>query len=342
MRQTLKRWGAGFLALALAAVVAACGGGPAGPEAKPPAALAGDPFAQLAAASDKYLKENRPLTIEPAEVLARAVAGTDQTLYLVDVRTDEHYAQAHIPGAVHIAYADAWREAKIAFLPRDKKIVVVDYSGHSASQVAALWNLLGFDAVAMKHGMGGWSQDKEVIGGSPLACEAFGYPVVLAETAAGSYGRPKLETKAGALAELITSRSQEAGETPPVIQPKDFKEKLASYYIVDLRQAEHYRAGHIEGAVNIPFRAVAEPASLQKLPPDKNIVLVDYDGHAASQAARLLNQLGYTVTVLKDGMSVWSADEKVVGAPSVACITGEKPTVKLNAPLKPGPSTAAT
>jgi rhodanese-related sulfurtransferase len=342
MRQPLKRLALGLLAVALTAVLAACGGGPAGPAAKPPAAAMSDPFASLAAASDKYLKENRPLTIEAAEVLARAVAGTDRTLYLVDVRADEHYAQAHIPGAIHIAYTDAWREAKIAYLPRDKKIVVIDYSGHSASQVAALWNLLGFDAVAMKHGMGGWSQDKEVIGGSPLACEALGYPVVTAETAAGSYTPPQITTKAAALPELIMSRSKDAGETPPVIQPKDFKDKIKDYYVVDLRQGEHYRAGHIEGAVNIPFRTVAEPANLQKLPPDKSIALVDYDGHAASQAARLLNQLGYSATVLKDGMSVWTADAKVIGAPTVACVAGEKPTMKLNAPLKPGPSTAAT
>lgn len=342
MRQPIKRLSLGILAVALAAVVAACGSGPGSPAAKTPTAAISDPFATLAAASDKYLKENRPLTIEPAEVLTRAVAGADQTLYLVDVRSDEHYAHAHIPGAVHIAYADAWREAKIAFLPRDKEIVVIDYSGHSASQIAALWNLLGFDAVAMKHGMGGWSQDKEVIGGSPLACEPLGYPVVTAEVAAGGFEPPKLTTKAGALAELIMSRSQEVSETPPVIQPKDLKDKLRSYYVVDLRQNEHYRAGHIEGAVNIPFRTVAEPANLKKLPPDRSIVLVDYDGHAASQAARILNQLGYSATVLKDGMSVWTADEKVVGAPIVACIAGEKPTMKLNAPLKLGPSTAAT
>ena len=61
----------------------------------------------------------------------------------------------------------AWREEKTSYLPKDKKIIVVDYSGHAASQVAVLWNMLGYDAVAMHNGMAGWSKSRDVIGGSP-------------------------------------------------------------------------------------------------------------------------------------------------------------------------------
>lgn len=335
------------VAVALTVGLAGCGqtSGPgrAANPTPPPAAAIGDPFAALQAATDKYLKENRPLHIEPREVLAKAVVAADQGYYLVDVRSDEHYAAAHIPGAIHIAYADAWREEKTAYLPRDKKIIVIDYSGHTASQVAALWGLLGYDAVAMKNGMSGWSRDRDTIGGSPLACAALNYPVTAAVPAAAAYAPPRLDAKAATLADLIVSRTKEATEAAPVIVPADFRAKAAGYFVADLRQPEHYKAGHIEGAVSIPFRALAEPENLKKLPADKPIVLVDYDGHAASQAARLLNQLGYSATVLKDGMSAWTADEKVIGAPAIACDSiGDNPVAKLNAPLKPGPSTAAT
>lgn len=335
-----------MVALAAAFTLAACGASQSGSVstsiAKPPAAAFADPFALLQVETDKYLKKGLPLYIEPREVLAKAVMGSDQGYYLVDVRSDEHYTAAHIPGAIHIAYQDAWREDKTAFLPRDRKIVVIDYSGHTASQVAAFWSMLGFDAVAMKNGMAGWSGDREVVGGSPLPCEPLGYPVTAATVPAATFDLPKLSTKATTPAELLASRSQEATAEAPVIQPKDFREKTASYFVLDVRQPEHFRAGHIEGAVNIPFRSLAAVENLKKLSPDKTIVVVCYDGHAASQAARLLNQLGYHATALKDGMSVWTGDEGVIGAKAIACNVGENPVAKLNAPLKAGPSAAAT
>lgn len=327
----------------LAAVLAGCGGAPKTAVEQPrPAQAIADPFALLQAETDKYLRQNRPLAVDPQAVLDKAVTGGDQAYYLVDIRNDEHYAAAYIPGAVHIAYGDAWREEKTAYLPRDKKIVVIDYSGHTASQVAAFWSMLGFDATAMKHGMAGWSREREIVGGSPLACEALNLPVTTVVPAAAQYDLPKLDSKAASLAALLADRSREATETAPVVQAKDFAAKRGEYFVADIRASDHYQAGHIEGAVSIPFRSLAATENLRKLPPDKTIVVVDYDGHAASQAARLLNQLGYHATVLKDGMSVWSADEKVIGGPVIACNIGEKPTMKLNAPLKAGPSTAAT
>jgi rhodanese-related sulfurtransferase len=337
----------GIIVLAFFTVVGlgGCGADKAAEEKsqqKTPAAMLGNPAAVLQAESDKYLKRNRPLYIEAQEVLTKAVLGSDQSYYLVDIRADEHYANAHIAGAIHIAYADVWREQKINYLPRDKKIIIIDYSGHTASQVAAFWGMLGYDAVAMKNGMAAWSADRDVIGGTPLPCQALQYPVVTTAATAGDHALPQIETKAATVAELLMKRSQEATETAPVIQPHEFNQKKAGYFIVDLRQPGHYQAGHIEGAVNIPFRTITEADNLKKLPPDKHIALVCYDGHASSQAARLLNQLGYRASALKDGMSVWVADERVSGAKTVACNINESPIIKLNAVLKPGPSTAAT
>jgi rhodanese-related sulfurtransferase len=307
-----------------------------------PVALIGDPFAVLQAEAGKYLRQNRPLYIEPETVYEKIVAGADSNYYLVDIRNDEHYANAHIAGAIHIAYADTWREQKIEYLPKDKKIIVIDYSGHTASQVAAFWNMLGLDAIAMKNGMAGWSKNKETIGGSPLLCEAQGYPVVTSVNPVQNFDLPAVETKAASVAELLMKRSREAVENLPVIQPKDLKEKLRNYYIVDLRQPVHYQTGHIDGAISIPFQTIVETDNLKKIPPDKEVVLVCYDGHASSQAARILNQLGYHALALKDGMGAWLSDERIIGGKAVACNAAEKPVMKLNAVLKPGPAAAAT
>lgn len=332
-----------LLILLLALNLAGCGTQTS--QAPPPskAALAGDAFAALQEASDKYLKLNRPLTISPQEVYEKAVLGGDQSYYLIDLRSDEHYFNAHIPGSIHIGYADTGKPEKIEYLPKDRKLVLICYSGHTASQAAALWNMLGYDAVAMQYGMSGWSKNKDIIGGSPLACSANDFPVVTGVAAATSFDAPKIETKAASISELLLKQSELALEKPVVMQPADLNAKLGSKapHMIDLRQPEHFAAGHISGAVNIPFATLAESDSLKKIPADQQVVLIGYDGHAASQGVRILNQLGYNATALKDGMIVWTPNEAVIGAKAIACSITEHPTVKLNAVLKPGPATAA-
>ena len=302
------------------------------------------PFDALQQVSDKYLKANKPLLIEPQEVFQKAVVSLDSAYYLIDIRADEHYANNHIPGAVHIAYADAWRPSKTDFLPRDKKIVVIDYSGHSSSQIAALWSLLGYDAVAMKHGMAGWSKNKDVIGGSPLPCEPKNFATVKEVPATTSHETPTLDVKATNEADLIRKRAEALAAKPVVIQADELLTRVTakSAFVLDIRSPAHYQTGHISSAINIPLQDLVSTDSLKKLPANQPIVIVCYDGHASSQASRLLNQLGYDTVALRDGMSVWTGDSSVIGAKAVACDIPERATAKLNAPLSPGPSTAAT
>ena len=302
------------------------------------------PFETLQQLSDKYLKAGKSFLIEPQEVYQKAVAAVDPGYYLVDIRSDEHYANHHIPGAVHISYADAWRANKTEHLPRDKKIVVIDYSGHSSSQIATLWSLLGYDAVAMKHGMAGWSKNKDVIGGSPLPCEPKNLATVKDAASPISHDLPALDTKATNETDLIRKRAEAVAVKPVVIQADDLLTRInaKTAFVLDIRSATHYQAGHIAGAINVPQQNLLEPDNLKKLPPTQQIVIVCYDGHASSQAARLLNQLGYDTLALRDGMSVWTGDANVIGAKAVACDVPERTTAKLNAPLNPGPSTAAT
>ena len=302
------------------------------------------PFETLQQLSDKYLKAGKPLLIEPQAVYQKAVAMIDPGYYLVDIRNDEHYANHHIPGAVHISYADAWRANKTEHLPRDKRIVVIDYSGHSSSQIAALWSLLGYDAVAMKHGMAGWSKNKDVIGGSPLPCEPKNLATVKDAASPISHELPALDTKATNETDLIRKRAEVVAAKPVVIQADDLLTRVntKTAFVLDIRSATHYQAGHIAGAINVPQQNLLEPDNLKKLPPNQQIVIICYDGHVSSQAARLLNQLGYDTLALRDGMSVWTGDANVIGAKSVACDVPERTTAKLNAPLNPGPSTAAT
>jgi rhodanese-related sulfurtransferase len=90
------------------------------------------------------------------------------------------------------------------------------------------------------------------------------------------------------------------------------------YRVVDVRPPEEFEKGHVPGAMNIPLDVLFRPASLEKLAPGGDpIVLVCQSGHMESMALGGLAALGYEPYVLRFGMIGWNAQTriKVGGAP---------------------------
>lgn len=63
---------------------------------------------------------------------------------------------------------------------------------------------------------------------------------------------------------------------------------------LDVRTAEEFAAGHVEGAVNIPHTEVAARIGELQLPKDTDIALYCGSGRRAGIAIETLQQLGYT------------------------------------------------
>ena len=76
---------------------------------------------------------------------------------------------------------------------------------------------------------------------------------------------------------------------------------------------EAFPLGHIEGAYNIPWKSIVDPANLAKLPTDEQIVVYCYTGHTGQVAAALLRILGYDAINLKFGMMGWTDDDEILG-----------------------------
>jgi rhodanese-related sulfurtransferase len=95
-------------------------------------------------------------------------------------------------------------------------------------------------------------------------------------------------------------------------------------FIVSVRSAEHYALGHIPGAINIPWKTIAESASLAKLPKDKQIVVYCYTGHTGQIAATVLNLLGYNAINLKFGMMGWTKDDTVLATKRFGPTSGQE------------------
>ncbi len=106
--------------------------------------------AAVATVSPKYIT-NTELNLKIAE---------DEDMIILSVRSAEHYAAGHIPGAVNIGLGDL--ADSLDKLDPDVPVYVYCYTGHSAAQAAALLNMLGYDAYSFKFGMCSWTADTAV------------------------------------------------------------------------------------------------------------------------------------------------------------------------------------
>jgi rhodanese-related sulfurtransferase len=80
---------------------------------------------------------------------------------------------------------------------------------------------------------------------------------------------------------------------------------VSSYYIMDIRSADAYAAGHIEGAVNTTLGKIVDDATSVTKP----ILVVCYTGQTAAHATVALRLSGHPdAKVLMWGMSGWRSD----------------------------------
>jgi molybdopterin/thiamine biosynthesis adenylyltransferase/rhodanese-related sulfurtransferase len=79
--------------------------------------------------------------------------------------------------------------------------------------------------------------------------------------------------------------------------------------LLDVREADEYEQGALEGAVFIP-RGILESTAAQRLPdPSAEIVIYCAAGHRSALAALALQQMGYAnVSSLRGGFTQWKSD----------------------------------
>jgi len=247
---------------------------------------------------------------------------TSNDPFIVSVRSPEHYALGHIEGAINIPYKELAKPENLAKLPTDQQIVTYCYTGHTGQVAATALRLMGYDAVNLKFGIMGWTKNDTV-----LVATRFGpdtdqrdYPLeTTPNEATETYAYPELNTGESDDAEIMrVAVDNYLTAASPTISADALFDNLNDGdtsndpLVVSVRGADHYALGHIKGAINIPWNEIADPANLEKLPTDKQIVTYCYTGHTGQVAATVLGVLGYDVVNLKYGMMGWTLDDEVL------------------------------
>jgi rhodanese-related sulfurtransferase len=96
----------------------------------------------------------------------------------------------------------------------------------------------------------------------------------------------------------------------------DVSELPEGAVLLDVREPQEWRVGHIDGAVHVPMNEI--PARLKfgpgEIVPERRIVVVCKVGGRSAHVAAWLNDNGFDAANLEGGMLAWAA----AGRPMVA------------------------
>lgn len=280
-------------------------------------APAASQFEVIAGAADGYLNDPDTVFNISSQDLLLKMLGDEP--YILSIRSYADYAIGHIPGAANMSGGTLFQSENLAKLPKGEKMYVYCYTGHTGSQVAALLNLCDYDATNVTWGIMGWTKDTSV------ATKQFSNPTTDLPTeatinqATATYSLPALDvTSSSSDLEIVrTACDSYASAGFKNIKAADLNALITDAdpandpVIVSVRSSEDYSKGHIPGAINISLKDIAKLENLEKLNPDKQIVVYCYTGRTGSQGTAILNTLGYDAVNLLWGISGWTTDPVV-------------------------------
>jgi len=252
-----------------------------------------------------YLEENgnfinsemAPALISPDEVKKNI---KNEKFLVLDIRSESWFEYGHIKNAKNIEAAELLNYFETTIDPSGlEKIVLVCYSGQSASYFASLLRIAGYDNVySMEWGMSSWRLDFAENSWLKNVKNDFADKLETAENVKPEKAVfPTLETGKTEPADILKVRLDSLFATPYkeyIVKSPDVFETPENYYVVNYGPQESYIAGHIPGAVNyLPNGSLNLENDLITLPIDKKIAVYDATGLGTAYTVAYLNVLGY-------------------------------------------------
>lgn len=224
---------------------------------------------------------------------------------VVDVRKGLDYANGHIKGAVNIKLSELIDFAQFTGFPDYEKVIIVCYTGQSASYGAAVLRMLGYDNVfVMEWGMSSWNKKFSAKWEKNIN-DNFQSKLVKKLTAKKENTTlPEFEAKRNSGAEILYNRAKmllKDGFGKAAVTVDRVVPNLAKSYEICLTPEDLYKESHLKGAVLYKADDLKIETSLLSIPNNKIIVVYDLNAHKSTFITAYLKMLGYDAKTLKYG-----------------------------------------
>ncbi len=224
-----------------------------------------------------------------------------ENILLIDIRSEDQFAEAHIPGSVNVQPADLieYMNSGIEASSFDK-IIFVDNRGQMSSYATSITRLLGFDnTFFIRFGLSSWNEAFATTGWDMIISNVLeGKLEHDANEKAAPTTLPNLQTNGTTAYEIAKERAQYLLSQPISSFTKSYQdvmEKGSEYYVVNYWPNEKYvNYGHIPGAVQYtPKKTLHPDADLLTLPTDKPVIVYCFTGMHSAHVVAYLRMLGY-------------------------------------------------
>lgn len=284
-------------------------------------------------------------TLGTEDVMRRLSGLVDDPLFVVDTREPEDFEQGHIPGAINIPL-QSLPQALLdgtSGIPMDTDVVVASYWGNDGNMGSFLINAYRVadpqtgefpddpstfpTSHALFQGMTSWNFDRDLVPANSRFDDALGtyrteqaveagenpgedqgaFPAFTAFDAATDTVVKKLLVRAKNYLNSVPSQFDLQVSGADLAAVLDDGDATNDPQVVSVRAGSVYVAGHVPGAINVPYQEVANLAEFTNLiDPTGPVVAYCYTGHTGSLSTIALGILGYDAVDLLYGMNGWS------------------------------------
>ncbi len=105
------------------------------------------------------------------------------------------------------------------------------------------------------------------------------------------------------------------GQTNNDLEIDEFVKKIASekYLLIDVRTAEEFAAGHIQGAINIDYYSADFSNQIEKIGKEKPVLLYCRSGNRSAKSMQMMYEMGFVeVKHLDGGIKAWKAENRKI------------------------------
>ncbi len=250
-----------------------------------------------------FINSNKIPTLIDAKEVNQLI---DSNVLIIDIRGAKYYAEGHIKNAIKLKYNELIDFFQVSGTQDYDKVILVCYTGQSASYATAVLQFLGYKNVyAMNRGMCAWNKkfSKKWLKNSTDRL------IDKLEKKSNNKNNitklPDFESHKKAGAEILNIRANkllDEGFKEAAITIDDIISEPGAFYIVSYQMPEIYELGHLKSAILYnPNKSLKKNTELLTMPVDKTIVVYSNSGQYSAYVTVFLRMLGYDAKTLKYG-----------------------------------------
>lgn len=246
--------------------------------------------------------ETSPRLISSEEVYKEI----DKNIHILDIRGAYDYSNGHIKNAVNIKKTEVIDYAQVKGLPMYDKVILVCYSGQSATFSAALLQMLGYNNVyVLEWGMSGWNNKFSKFWKTNITDNGINELTDAVYTKNNSSTLPTIKSYKNAGQDILYERAKALEKemySSGAVNYEHFLENAENSYIISYQSEAIYNEGHLKNAVLYGQENSLNLATdLLTLPINKEIIIYSNKGYQSTFLTTYLRILGYNAKTLKYG-----------------------------------------